>query len=220
MDRTQASALAKFLVDLHNDNYGKISTQPTLHKYSALKAGEARKNQAPIYYSDSPKNKLEFGLAAFFMNPSAQSPYVIVDVDRRNEWIKLLRFITTDHGDINAEAVCLSGEDVFHLRGFGYRFEHPERFADNKHGFFHVQPIAITETAVELPVRPNWLPVTFPTFYMFASCAYELILYAIHSLSGWEPLSRYRNKHVDKNPVLSMLVRVGSPASTPYPGLS
>lgn len=219
MDRTQASALAKLLVDLHNDNFGKISSQAALHKYSALKAIEAKKNNAPIYYSDLPKIKLETGLAEFFTNPSTQSPYVIVDIDRRNGWIKLLRFITTPYGEINAEAVCLSGEDACNLRGFGYRFEHPERFPGNKHGFFHVQPIAITETAVELPVRPAWLPATFPTFYMFASCAYELILYAIHSLSGWEPLSRYRNKNFDKNPVLSMLVRVGNPASTPYPGL-
>jgi len=219
MDRAQASALAKFLVDLHNDNFGKISSQGALNKYSALKATEAKKNQTPIYYSDSPKIKLENVLAAFFTNPSTQSPYVIVDIDRRNGWIKLLRFVTTDYGEINAEAVCLSGDDVYNLKGFGYRFEHPEKFPDKKHGFFHVQPIAITETAVHLPVRPVWLPATFPTFYMFASCGYELILYAIHSLSGWEPLSRYRNKNVDKNPILSMLVRVGDNAGMPYPGL-
>ncbi|WP_223526700.1 hypothetical protein [Pseudomonas sp. BF-B-26] len=219
MDRTQASALAQLLVNLHNDNFGKISTQAALHKYSALKAVEAKKTHAPIFYSDLPKLKLEASLVSFFTKPNTQSPYVIVDIDRRNGWIKLLRFVTTKYGEINAEAVCLCGDDVDSLKGFGYRFEHPERFPDNKHGFFHVQPIAITETEVALPVRPPWLPATFPTFYMFASCAYELILYAIHALSGWEALSRYRNKNVDKNPVLSMLVRVGTHASNPYPGL-
>lgn len=218
MDRAQAESLAKLLVNLHNENFGKISSQAPLNKYSALKATQAKKIRAPIFYSDLPKIKLDALLVSFFMNPSSQSPYVIVDIDRRNGWIKLLRFITTKYGEINAEAVCLSGDDVSCLRGFGYRFEHPERFPDNKHGFFHVQPIAITETAVELPVRPTWLPVTFPTFYMLASCAYELILYAIHALSGWEALNSYRNKNLDKNSVLSMLVRVGHHASNPYPG--
>jgi hypothetical protein len=219
MDRAQALPLAKLLVNMHNDNFGKITTQSALHKYSALKEAEAKKIHAPFFYSDSPKLKLENSLVSFFTNPTSQSPYVIVDIDRRNGWIKLLRFVTTKHGDINAEAVCLCGEDVFHLKGFGYRFEHPEKFPGNKHGFFHVQPIAITETAVQIPVRPDWLPATFPTFYMFASCAYELILYAIHALSGWEALNTYRNKNFDKNPVLSMLVRVGAPAHHPYPGL-
>lgn len=219
MEASQIAALAKLLANVHTDNFKKITSNSSLRRYSGLKAVEAKKIKAPIFYSDLPMLRLEHELKFFFTSPNGQSPYVIVDVDKKNEWIKLLRFLVTKHGEINAEAVCLCGKNMSELKGFGYRFEHPEKFDNDKHGFFHVQPIGITETEIVIPVRPDWLPVSFPTFYMFASCAYELILYSIHALSGWELLNSYRNKNIDKNPVLSMLVRVGHKASAPYPGL-
>lgn len=223
MDNATAKNLAKLLLDLHSNNALKISSNSALSKYRFLSQSQAVRFGSKIFFSDESRQRIQPVFENFFLRPQSQTPYLIADVDMRCGWVKLLRFVTTDWGDINAEAVFLMGNTVADLQGFGYRYEHPEKFRDespnkpNKHAFFHVQPIKNTSTGVPLPVRPPWLPDYFPTFFIFASCAYELVLYAIHSLSGWELMQKYWSDTRDPNPVLARLVMVGEKASTPFP---
>jgi len=218
MEAQQSEALGEFLSKLHLDNFSKIRNQPPLRKFSKFKASEAARSGLDIGYFDGASQMLKHQLSSFAMRPKANQHtcYVIADIDTRNSWLKLLRFVGTDQGELNAETVCLKAEGDS-INGFGYRYEHPERFEDNKHGFFHVQPILVNSSSSRIPGGVEWLPVNFPTFYMFASCAYELALYSIHSMSGWEKLQEYQVKNRDANNVLKMLVRVGDGAKVPYP---
>lgn len=218
MDAQQSEALGEFLSKLHMENFSKVKIQPTLKKFSKFKASMAVRNGSEIVFFDGSAQLLKHELSSFALRPKADQHtcYIIADIDTRNCWLKLLRFVGNDQGELNAETVCL-WVDGDRTNGFGYRYEHPEKFEDNKHGFFHVQPILANSTANRIPGGVDWLPVNFPTFYMFASCAYELALFSIHSMSGWERLQEYQVKNRDPNSVLKMLVRVGEGAKAPYP---
>lgn len=218
MEARQSEALGEFLSKLHTENLGKVKIQPALKKFSKFKASMAARTGSEIVYFEGSEQVLRREISSFAIEPKAKqhTSYVIADIDTRNCWLKLLRFVGNDQGELNAETVCL-WVDGERINGFGYRYEHPENFHDNKHGFFHVQPILVNSTSNRIPGGIDWLPVNFPTFYMFASCAYELALFSIHSMSGWEKLQDYKVKHRDSNSVLKMLVRVGGGAKAPYP---
>ena len=201
---------------------GSISKNVFLKKYRFLQESFARASSLGVFFSDSSRHKMQPYLKAYFLEPRGVTPYFIVDVNASDCWVKLLRFMSTDHGEINAEAVLLNGNGAQDLKGVGYRYEHPERFVGagaDKHAFFHVQPIKQTRTGFDLPECPAWLPHSFPAFFMYASCAYELILYAIHSLSGWDRLQGYLTSTRDPNPVLARLTMTGDEArrSFAYP---
>lgn len=218
MDAAQSEALGEFLSNLHTENFAKVKAQPALKKFSMFKESAATRARLGIFYYEGSDQVLRRQLSSFAIAPRSgeHTPYVIVDIDTRNSWLKLFRFVGNDQGELNAEAVCLWVDNKI-INGFGYRYEHPENFHDNKHGFFHVQPILANSKDVPIPGGISWLPVNFPTFYMFASCAYELALFSIHSMSGWEKLQDYKVKYKDSNDVLKMLVRVGEFSKVPFP---
>lgn len=220
MEKSQADALAVLLTNSHAENFKLINSQPELRRYGIFKAATVKIAKGDLSFYDGHPATLKIVIKSFMLNPSQQkeTPYMIVDIDDRCGWIKLMRFVGNKHAELNTETVCiLLSEDRTVTNSFGFRYEHPERFEGNKHGFFHIQPIVRDSTAVDLPGRSAWLPDNFPTFYMFATCAFELALYTIHSLAGWEPLSELQVRSRDSNGVLKHLVRVGDSSRLPYP---
>lgn len=222
MEVSQAEALAVLLSNSHAANFKAVNSQSDLKKYAVFKATRVKAQRGALSFFDSGVQQLKIQIKAFMIEPKANqcTPYMIVDIDSRCGWLKLMRFVGNKHGELNTETICIlvSGDDEV-TNSFGFRYEHPERFPGNKHGFFHVQPISIDSTAAVLPGRAAWLPDNFPTFYMFASCAFELALYSIHSLAGWEPLQTLQQKSRDENGVLKHLIRVGTNSRQPYPFL-
>jgi hypothetical protein len=220
MEVSQADALAVLLSNSHAANFKAVNSQPGLKKYGVFKATRVKAQKGAVSFFDNGTQILKAQIKAFMIQPQANqcTPYMIVDIDSRCGWLKLMRFVGNKHGELNTETICIlvSGDDKV-TNSFGFRYEHPERFPGNKHGFFHVQPIIIDSSAAELPGRTSWLPDNFPTFYMFASCAFELALFSIHSLAGWEPLRTLQQKSRDENGVLKHLIRVGANSRQPYP---
>ncbi|MCH4872407.1 hypothetical protein [Pseudomonas sp. TMW22091] len=220
MDHKQADSLAVLLSNGHAAHLKTLNSQPKLKKFSPFKETRAAASRTNISFFDGAQQALRNQLKAFILAPKKNSctSYMIVDIDSKCGWLKLMRFVGTKSEELNAETVCLliSGEkDV--INSFGFRFEHPERFHGDKHGFFHVQPIIVDSTASQLPGCITWMPVHFPTFYMFASSAFELVVFSIHSLAGWEILREFQIKNREGNGVLKHLLRVGEHARLPYP---
>jgi hypothetical protein len=219
MDANQAALLTKLLLQYHADNIKKIASHRPYKKFSHFSDVNVGRTQAPITFYAGSQPVLVRDLQAFLQYPKkdGHTPYIILDIDTRNDWLKLLRFVGSPNGELNAESVCLVFDPKeTKTNGFGYRYEHPERFEDNHHGFFHIQPILRTSSAVDIPGAVDWLPVNFPTFYMLASCAYELAIFSIHSLAGWEQLQKYQLDNMDDNAVLRMLIRVGHSSRDPF----
>ncbi len=220
MDDKQADALAVLLSNGHATHFKTLNSQTKLKKFSLFKETRVLASRGTISFFDGSQQALRSQLKAFILAPKKDgcTSYIIVDIDSRCGWLKLMRFVGNKHSELNAETICLllsgEGNDV---NSFGFRFEHPERFPGNKHGFFHVQPIISNSSDSPFPGCINWLPVHFPTFYMFASSAFELTIFSIHSLAGWEILSEFQRKSRDGNGVLKHLIRVGEGARIPYP---
>ncbi|EPZ0876779.1 TPA: hypothetical protein ACGJ2Y_005452 [Pseudomonas aeruginosa] len=226
MDEENAKSLADFLSSSHITNFNIINGP--LKRYKSILTGPPNYANAPIKIYAVPQGQLVGILTNYLTTPKRQGPsdYLIVDIDQKKNWIKLLRFISINENDLNAEAICLQLDKDLKLNCFGYRYEHPEDFgAQNapgalKHAFFHIQPIIMNHEHLPFHGAIRWLPDGFPAFFMFASCTYELLIYALHSLSGWEKLLSYQLKHKDKNPVLNRLLLCGGAARTSYEGLS
>lgn len=220
MDNNQAESLAALLSQGHSAHFKALNSQANLKKYAVFKATRVKAHKGSISFFDGGAQILKTQIKAFMIQPQKDkcTPYMIVDIDARCGWLKLMRFVGNKYSELNTETICIlvSGQDEV-TNSFGFRYEHPERFPGNKHGFFHVQPIICDSTASELPGRAAWLPAHFPTFYMFASSAFELALFSIHSLAGWEPLQELQRKSRDGNGVLKHLIRVGDPSRQPYP---
>lgn len=220
MEVSQADALAELLSKSHAANFKAVNSRPDLKKYGVFKETRVKAQRGALSFFDSNVQQLRIKIKAFMITPQAEqsTPYMIVDIDSKRGWLKLMRFVGNKHGELNTETICVlvSGDDKV-TNSFGFRYEHPERFPDNKHGFFHVQPIIIDSSSAELPGRAAWLPDNFPTFYMFASCAFELALFSVHSLAGWEPLQALQQRSRDENGVLKHLIRVGANSRQPYP---
>ncbi|TFW43139.1 hypothetical protein [Pseudomonas fluorescens] len=220
MDDKQADALAVLLSNEHATHFKTLNSQPKLKKFSVFKETRVAATRGTISFFDGSPQTLRGQLKAFMFSPKREccTPYMIVDIDSKCGWLKLMRFVGNKHAELNTETICLllSGDDN-DVNSFGFRFEHPERFPGNKHGFFHVQPIISNSTDSPFPGCITWLPVHFPTFYMFASSAFELTIFSIHSLAGWELLSEFQRKHREDNGVLKHLIRVGDSSRVPYP---
>ncbi|WP_373387585.1 hypothetical protein [Pseudomonas alcaligenes] len=151
-----------------------------------------------IFFADD-GHGLQGRIKAMLIEPRAgmETPYLLIDLEPTDGLIKIFRLLVTRHGNLNAEVVFLKVEGNKSL-SFGFRYEHPDIFdgpGGKKHAFFHVQPIKAARIGgrdVDLPGATSWLPTSTPTFFMMASNACEVILYAIHSACGWECLETLR----------------------------
>jgi len=211
MEERQITSLAEFLVNLHFRNKDVIQGRPALVKYSKIAESPRSRNYCDINYSSDQKTNLKTKLLNFFRNPAASSAMLLVHVDDRHDWIKLVRFVGRRDGGVNAETIALSGKDVDKFNGFGYRYEHPEEAGD-EHNFFHVQPIVKVSTGEKIPGIPAWYSDKFPTFYMRADNSYELIIYALSSLCSWRQLEVYQRVARDDCWLLRHLIAQGRAA--------
>jgi hypothetical protein len=211
MEEKQIISLADFLVNLHFRNKDIIQGRPALVKYSQIAESPKSKNYCDINYSSDQRVSLKTKLLSFFRRPTAFSAMLLVHVDDRHDWIRLVRFVAKADGSVNAETIALSGKDVEKFNGFGYRYEHPEDAGD-EHNFFHIQPIVTVSTGERIPGIPAWCSDKFPTFYMRADNSYELIIYALSSLCGWRQLELYQRTAREDCWLLKHLIAQGRAA--------
>ncbi|MGR1216557.1 hypothetical protein ACUYGA_06775 [Metapseudomonas otitidis] len=212
MDDQRAGRLADFLANLHDSGRNRIQSKQSLAKYVGLMQSPTSINKCVINYSKDSKKVLRDSLCRFFKDPRGQTPIVLVHVDDRRDWIRLIRFVARGRGEFNAETISLTGKDVPGFNGFGYRYEHPEDEGD-EHNYFHVQPISETCLNEKIPGIPTWLSFRFPTFFMKADNSYELGIYAISSLCGWKELRTYQSSAHDDCWLLRHLIDQGTQAN-------
>jgi hypothetical protein len=211
MDESRAERLAEFLTNLHFANKDKIQSKHALAKYQTIMESARAKSMCEINYSRDIRSTLKGNLTRFFRRSSGRTAVLILQVDEKHDWIRLVRFVAKDVNNFNAETISLTGKgDGFN--GFGYRYEHPEDEGD-EHNFFHVQPIVTTDANEAIPGAPTWLPYRFPTFYMHANDSYELGVYAISSLCSWRELLRYQSTAYEDCWLLNHLISKGREAS-------
>ncbi|WP_434629820.1 hypothetical protein J3P84_09940 [Pseudomonas sp. Z1-29] len=198
-------SLGKFLVQLHARNSDRLQTVGSLKKYWGLRATPRTVGGFDFLFAGDHKVKLERDLADFLKNPRGLTPFYLLDADERKDWVTLIRLIAKDNNKINAEIVSLK-QMAGEYKGFGYRYEHPENAGD-KHNFFHIQPIRSTDCGAIIPGVENWLPVSYPAFFMMAASSFELILYSIHSLCGWKVVSEYMIRNKLNSAAVDMMLR-------------
>jgi hypothetical protein len=193
MESLAARTLAKFLLDLHDSNIKNFARHPQLSRCKKFSERNAFAHKIDIFFTDKNSYMLSAQFEAMLMSPTAntESPYLLIDLEPSDGWIKIFRLVATDAGSLNAEVIFLKAE-LGADRSFGFRYEHPEVFGDgpgaDKHAFFHVQPIKRTTVRgqdVDLPGSERWIPTSTPAFFMMANCTCEVVLYAIHSACGW-----------------------------------
>jgi hypothetical protein len=211
MDDKRAGRLADFLSNLHDSGRKKIQGKPALSKYAKLVQSPTSLVLCPINYSKENKAVVRSKLYQFFKSPQGTTPVLLVQVDDKRDWIKLIRFVGIGNGEFNAETISLTGKDVKGYNGFGYRYEHPEKAGDD-HCFFHVQPISVTCLDERIPGLPDWLSFRFPTFYMQAGNSYELGIYALSSLCSWKDLRSYQSTAYEDCWLLDHLIKQGKGA--------
>ncbi|UMZ11907.1 hypothetical protein I9018_31330 [Pseudomonas sp. MPFS] len=211
MDEARAQRLTDFLTNLHFSNVDKIQAKPALIKFQNIKQSTTSKAFCEINYSSDIKPKLKGNLLKFFCQPTASSAILVLHVDDKHDWIRLIRFIARGDKKFNAETIFLTGKYGQGYSGFGYRYEHPEDAGD-EHNFFHVQPIVRTAANEEIPGAPQWLSHRFPTFYMKAEDSYELGVYAISSMCSWHDLTRYAPRYYEDCWLLKHLILQGQEA--------
>ncbi|WP_447592631.1 hypothetical protein [Aquipseudomonas campi] len=198
MDRSAAEELAKFLVNLHVHKQRDFYNHPALGGCNRFAQKYAQGYRGEIFFVEQ-EHGLKEKIMHMLINPKAgmETPYLLIDLEPADGLIKIFRLLVTKHEKLNAEVVFLKVEGDECL-SFGFRYEHPEMFSGpggNKHAFFHVQPIKIAcidGRDVALPGAASWLPTSTPAFFMMASNACEVLLYAIHSACGWECLETLR----------------------------
>lgn len=212
MDENRAGRLSEFLTNLHFSNKDKIQSKQALAKYSNIAESPRAKAVCSINYSTKNRSTLKGELFRFFLQPSGRTPVLIIQMDEKHDWLRLIRFVSKGDQDFNAETISLTGKGVSGFNGFGYRYEHPEDEGD-EHNFFHIQPILETDAAEVIPGIPQWLPYRFPTFYMHANDSYELGVYAISSLCGWRDLVKYQATAYEDCWLLNHLISKGREAA-------
>ena len=218
MDRSTAEELAKFLVNMHIKKQRDLPSYPTLGSCNRFMQKYAQGHKSEIFFVDN-GHGLQAKIKAMLLEPKAgtETPYLLIDLEPADGLIKIFRLLVTKQGNLNAEVVFLKVERNESL-SFGFRYEHPEIFegpGGKKHAFFHVQPIKaalIGGKYVDLPGATSWLPTSTPTFFMMASNACEVIMYAIHSACGWECLETLR---IDSY-VLRRLLMTGEGATSAF----
>ncbi|MHA6193868.1 hypothetical protein ACX3YG_05790 [Pseudomonas wadenswilerensis] len=213
MDEKRAKKLADFLTNLHVSNSNKIQRMSSLTKFHAIKESPKGKLTCAINYSSQIESILKGNLLRFFRNPKDCSAVLILGVDHKHDWIRLIRFVAKGGEDFNAETISLTGKGAREYNGFGYRYEHPEDKGD-EHNFFHIQPIVETATGEPIPGAPNWLTHRFPTFYMKANDSYELGIYAISSVCSWNDLVDFHSVAHEDSWLLNHLVTRGREAKS------
>lgn len=211
MDENRAQRLADFLTNLHFANTNKIQSKQALSKYQAIQESRRSKGLCDINYSSDIRSTLKGNLLKFFLQPNERSAVLILSVDEKYDWIRLIRFVARGGNNFNAETISLTGKGVPGYNGFGYRYEHPEDEGD-QHNFFHIQPIVTTDAGEVIPGAPEWLSHRFPTFYMHAGDSYELGIYAISSLCSWHDLLRYQFTAYEDCWLLNHLITKGQEA--------
>ncbi|MDY2564054.1 hypothetical protein SON66_12345 [Pseudomonas syringae] len=211
MDDARSQRLAEFLTNLHFSNADKIQSKRSLAKYLNLKESKRGKSVCDINYSSDIKSTVKGNLDRFFRQPTARSAVLILHVDEKYDWIRLIRFVARGNNDFNAETIFLTGKYGEGYNGFGYRYEHPED-EGNEHNFFHVQPIVVTAADEVIPGAPEWLSHRFPSFYMRAEDSYELGIYAISSMCSWRDLKRYQSMAYEDCWLLKHLISKGQEA--------
>ncbi|NMZ29608.1 hypothetical protein HBO40_18365 [Pseudomonas protegens] len=211
MEEKRIKSLAEFFANMHISNKDKIQSKPALEKYTKIMNSPTSKRLCEINYSNENKATLIRNLGNFFRAPGDKSAMLLLEVDEKHDWIKLIRFVAKGAENLNAETISLSGKGVQGFNGFGFRYEHPEDKGD-EHNFFHVQPISETVDGAKIPGIPNWFSHRFPTFYMHADDSFELVIYAISSLCGWRVLQKYQQSAHDDCWLLKHLISKGSEA--------
>lgn len=211
MEERQITSLAEFLVNLHFRNKDVIQGRPALVKYSQIAESPKSKIYCDINYSSDQKASLKSKLLGFFRRPIGLSAMLLVHVDDKRDWIRLVRFVGKEDGSVNAETIALSGKDAEKFNGFGYRYEHPEDAGD-EHNFFHIQPIVKVSTGERIPGIPMWYSDKFPTFYMHADNSYELIIYTLSSTCSWRQLEQYQRAAREDCWLLKHLIAQGKAA--------
>lgn len=211
MDEVRAQRLTEFLTNLHFANVDKIQAKPALIKFQNIKQSARGATFCDINYSSAIKPKLKGDLLKFFCQPTSNSAVLVLHVDDKYDWIRLIRFVARGDKQFNAETISLTGKFGAGYSGFGYRYEHPEDAGD-EHNFFHVQPIVKTAADEAIPGAPEWLSHRFPTFYMKAEDSYELGIYAISSMCSWRELTRYPPRYYEDCWLLKHLILQGQDA--------
>ncbi len=199
MDRSDAKVLTKLLLDLHDNNCRAFASHPLLSRNKKFGERYAAAHGIEVFFTEKNSHALSAQIESILINPNAgtESPYLLIGLEPADGWIKIFRLVVTEVGSLNAEVVFLKAELERNI-SFGYRYEHPEIFEGKgaeKHAFFHVQPIkktVIKGRQVELPGSISWIPTSSPAFFMMASNACEIVLYAVHSACGWECLKSIR----------------------------
>lgn len=221
MDKELAIPLAKLLNRLHEESLKSITSIRDLKIYRALSESEAEKYRREVFYREASGQPLIHSLVQYLMYPREDfGGCLLIDADVRTGWLKFLNLVSIGENKINAEIIFLKGLDE-NTQSFGYRYEHPEVFGGDqqgadKHAFFHVQQIIQTSRGVPLPGAINWMPTSCPAFFMFASCTYELILYAVHSVCGWGCLVEHKTIGAIENAVLNRLLTTGGEAYSAF----
>lgn len=218
MEKSAAEKLAKFLVDMHVRKSKDFSKHSTLSDCNRFMRKYAQGYNNEIFFADN-EYGLQAKIKAMLLEPKSgmETPYLLIDLEPADGLIKIFRILVPKHGKLNAEVIFLKVEGNESL-SFGFRYEHPEIFdgpGGTKHAFFHVQPIkvaCIEGRDVALPGATRWLPTSTPTFFMMASNACEIILYAIHSACGWECLKSLR---IDSY-VLQRFLMIGEKATSAF----
>jgi hypothetical protein len=211
MDEKRAKKLADFLTNLHFSNASKIQSMGVLAKFHDIKDSHKGRQLCAINYSSQIESILKGNLIKFFRNPRDCSAVLILGVDHKHDWIRLIRFVAIGGDEFNAETISLTGGQAGGYNGFGYRYEHPEEKGD-EHNFFHVQPIVETSAGEPIPGAPAWLTHRFPTFYMRAEDSYELGIYAISSLCSWNDLVGFHSAAHEDSWLINHLVSKGREA--------
>ncbi|WP_156160512.1 hypothetical protein [Pseudomonas sp. 21] len=201
MNKDVAQVIVKLLGKLHEASSKAFALHASLSGCRKFMEDYAEAHDSQIFFSGEHTYALNAKLINFLTKKKkgSETPYYLVDLEPSEGWIKLLRLVVTKHEHINAEVVYLKSDEGGD-KSFGFRYEHPEVFPKgtpgyDKHAFFHVQQIkrtTINGVDIELPGSIEWFPTSTPTFFMLANCDHELILYAIHSACGWEPLEDLR----------------------------
>ncbi|GEM_PF-3555543 len=222
MDRNEAKALTKFLLSLHEESRDKLGSYRALYeKCKKFDEKHAKTYESKIFFSEKGKHALSRLFENLMINApiGQESPYLLLDSDPTKDWIKILRLLVNPHGKLNAEVIYLSAQDD-EDRSFGFRYEHPESFSGpggDKHAFFHIQPIIQTSiggTDIALPGAVHWFPTSSPAFFMMAHRACEVVIYAVHSVCGWECL-RELPRDIDSY-ALKRLLLIGPHATNSF----
>ncbi|UQS13315.1 hypothetical protein [Pseudomonas sp. HS6] len=211
MDENRAKKFADFLTNLHIANSKKIQAKQALRKFQAIQESPRGRNACAINYSSDVASILKGNLVKFLSQPRGCSAVLVLSVDEKHDWIRLIRFVARGGDEFNAETISLTGKGVPGYNGFGYRYEHPEDEGD-EHNFFHVQPIVTTSAGESIPGAPEWLSHRFPTFYMQAENSYELGIYAVSSVCSWNDLQKYQSASYEDCWLLSHLISKGRDA--------